>query len=59
VEAKEVLLERVDFLLGGTSTVKIKQLLEVGSEISSVDTNWVDSSLTFCKCWQDESDKFL
>jgi hypothetical protein len=34
----------------------MKQLREGGSEIFYLDESWVDSSLTFRKCWQDESD---
>jgi hypothetical protein len=36
---------------------KIKQLREAGSGIFCVDETWVDSNLTFSKCWQDESDE--
>jgi hypothetical protein len=36
--------------------VKIKQLREVGSEIFYLGESWVDSNMTFRRCWQDESD---
>jgi hypothetical protein len=36
--------------------VKMKQLRYGWSEIFYLDESWVDSNLTFRKCWQDESD---
>jgi hypothetical protein len=33
-----------------------KAAAEGGSEIFYLDESWVDSNLTFRKCWQDESD---
>jgi hypothetical protein len=53
---RKVLLERADNVNWRHQyLVKMKQLREGGSEIFNLDESWVDSNLTFRKCWQDES----
>jgi hypothetical protein len=39
--------------------INIKQLREAGSKIFCVYETCMDSNLTFCECWQDESDGVL
>jgi hypothetical protein len=54
---RKVLLERADIVNWRHQYLaKMKQLRKGGSEIFYLDESWVDSNLTLCKCWQDESD---
>lgn len=56
---RKVLVERADVVVWRHRYLrKIEEFRNEGREIVYVDETWVDSNLTFKKCWQHADDKF-